>query len=109
MWELNIVIVVDITLDLNLSLAPIDAACNRRGRVSRCLKGTREEFLAKIVRWVDGDHERPICWLHGPDGSGKSAVAQTIGEYCDSNKRMAVSFFFMRGAPNRSTVTHFVP
>jgi len=98
-----------VTLDLNLTLAPVDAACNRRGPVSRCLTGTREELITKIVQWMDGDPDRPICWLHGPDGSGKSALSQTVGEYCDSTNKMAASFFFMRGAHNRSTVTHLVP
>ena len=101
--------VVDINLDLNLSLAPVDAACNRRGPVSRCLDGTREELISRVMSWIDGDPDHPICWLHGPAGSGKSALSQTVGEYCDSRKQIAASFFFMRGAQNRSTATHLVP
>ncbi|KIM88400.1 hypothetical protein PILCRDRAFT_256054 [Piloderma croceum F 1598] len=89
-------------------LAPANAGCDRNGPIARCLDGTRQVLIARIKRWIDTDPALPICWLHGPAGSGKSAVAQTIGEYCQSRKRLAASFFFFRGAENRSTIAPLV-
>lgn len=64
-----------------------------------------------IGQWCGpgGAHDRPICWLRGPAGSGKSAIAQTIAEECDQNGDLAGSFFFSRGSPCRSDITGFVP
>jgi hypothetical protein len=94
--------------DLYNLLAPVGAACNRSGPVDKCLDGTRKELIMKIKQWIDGDPDHPICWLYGPAGSGKSAVAQTVGEYCDSNNQLAASFFFLREVQNRSTSAHLV-
>ena len=63
---------------------------------STCQEGTREAVVSKILAWV-GRGDRPICWLEGPAGSGKSTVAHTIAERCDQQQRLAVSFFFLRG------------
>ncbi|KIM84580.1 hypothetical protein PILCRDRAFT_388485 [Piloderma croceum F 1598] len=96
-------------LDLNKLLAPVDAAYNRSGPVVRCLHGTREKLIEKIVQWMDEDNGRPICWLNGPAGSGKSAVSQTVAEWCDEQDRLASSFFFFRGSGDRSKIERFIP
>ncbi|KIM75330.1 hypothetical protein PILCRDRAFT_53529, partial [Piloderma croceum F 1598] len=70
---------------------------------------TRKELIAKIERWIDHDKDHPICWLNGPAGSGKSAVAQTIAEHCNDNRRLAASFFFFRGSGYRSKFERFIP
>jgi hypothetical protein len=90
-------------------LAPVDAAYNRNGPIAKCLQGTREQLIATIVRWIDGDMDHPICWLNGPAGSGKSAVSQTVAELCDAHHRLAASFFFLRGAGDRSRIARLIP
>ena len=96
--------------DLNMCLVPVnDALYNRAGPVARCLQSTRKELIATIVRWVGGGGSHLICWLNGPAGSGKLAVSQTVAEWCAANNRLATSFFFFRGAGNRSNITHFIP
>lgn len=96
-------------VSLHALLAPVDAGYNRGGRVATCLIGTRKELIAKIERWIDHSKDRPICWLNGPAGSGKSAVAQTIAERCRDNRRLASSFFFFRGSGYRSKFERFIP
>jgi hypothetical protein len=48
-----------------------DAAYNRRGARDRCLEGTREPVISKIMDWARGDTDHPICWFYGPAGFGK--------------------------------------
>lgn len=41
-------------------------------------------------------------WLLGPAGAGKSAIAQTLAELCNSSKILLASFFFFRTDPARN-------
>ena len=76
--------------------------------MSACLEGTREDVIGEIARCIKrGDC--PICWLSGPAGSGKSAVSQTIAQHYDDKGRLLASFFFLRGAGDRSIITRLIP
>jgi NACHT domain len=97
--------------DLRKFLAPVDDAAYTHvgGRASKCHPGTREKLIAEINRWFDKEsHRRPICWLNGPAGSGKSAVSLTIAESSATKKQIAASFFFFRGAGNQSRIGNFI-
>jgi len=77
----------------------------------RCHPDTREAILSRIMDWICDDRHRdrrPMMWLYGPAGAGKSAIAQTIAERCQDEKRLAASFFFSRGAARRRTEKNFV-
>lgn len=61
------------------------------------------------MEWVS-DVSSPndrILWIHGPLGSGKSAIAQTLAKNYTSestnNCKLAASFFFSSTAPDRNT------
>ncbi|KAF8990613.1 hypothetical protein BDQ17DRAFT_365467 [Cyathus striatus] len=44
--------------------------------------------------WVDSERpEQRVKWLSGPAGAGKSSIAQTIAERCDSEGKLISSFF----------------
>ncbi|KAG8216568.1 hypothetical protein J3R82DRAFT_6749 [Butyriboletus roseoflavus] len=75
----------------------------------KCIEGTRIELLARISSWADEPDQKPICWLNGRPGLGKSAVSQTIAEKYASQKRLAASFFFSRRDLERRTTQHVVP
>src|ERR1700729_1880185 len=91
-------------------LKPVtDAAYNRSGPVARCHKGTREKVIAEIMRLIDEHGDQPICWLNGPAGYGKSAIAQAIADQYARRRRLAASFFFLRGAGDRSVIAHLIP
>src|ERR1700729_434101 len=95
--------------DLHRLLAPVDdAAYTSRGPLSACLHGTREDVIGGIVRCVKGG-DRPICWLSGSAGSGKSAVSLTIAKRYDEKGRLLASFLFLRGAGGRSTIARLIP
>lgn len=52
---------------------------------------------------------RPICWLSGPAGSGKSAISQTVAERYAAKGNLIGSFFFLRGAGDRSSIIRIIP
>ncbi|KIL70513.1 hypothetical protein M378DRAFT_64223, partial [Amanita muscaria Koide BX008] len=68
----------------------------------KCHPGTRVVVLNRIRNWFDNaiSAER-ACWLHGPAGAGKSAIAQTIARSC-SQGRVAATFFFYRSDASRN-------
>jgi hypothetical protein len=76
----------------------------------RCHPGTREKLLKTITDWInDPDTPFPVMWLYGPAGVGKSAIAQTIAEKCDHDKKLAASFFFLRESEDRGTAMPLFP
>ncbi|TFK31584.1 hypothetical protein BDQ12DRAFT_671754 [Crucibulum laeve] len=95
-------------LDLHKLLSPVSGASYTRPEpVARCYPGTRLKVIAEIDKWITDGGDRPILWLNGPAGSGKSAVSQTIAERYAP--RIAASFFFLRGAGLRSQIQKLIP
>ena len=92
-------------------LRPVSNATHTRsGHVARCDPGTRLEVIAQIEQCLNGSDERAaICWLSGPAGYGKSAVAQTIAERYDKEGCLLGCFFFLRGAGERSHISRLIP
>lgn len=85
-----------------------DAAYNGHGARVGCFKGTRLPTIEALLRWKDGSEGKPVCWMSGPAGFGKSAVSQSITELCVRDGALAASFFFLRGAGGRSSIRHFI-
>ena len=61
---------------------------NQRG----CLRDTRENILKEIELWVEDFSRPPIFWLNGPTGIGKSAIAQSVVEWCDAHGKTGLFF-----------------
>ncbi|KIK56975.1 hypothetical protein GYMLUDRAFT_777743 [Collybiopsis luxurians FD-317 M1] len=63
-----------------------------------CLDGTRIEIIHKISQWIyDTETNVPkIFFLHGPAGTGKSAIAHTIGKQCKDQGCLGAFFRFDR-------------
>jgi hypothetical protein len=46
------------------------------------------------MEWArDPMKEEVYLWLYGPKGSGKSAIAQTIADWCEAEGLLVASFF----------------
>lgn len=85
-----------------------DASYEGGGSRAKCLKGTRESVIAEILTWKDDIDAKPIRWLSGPAGFGKSAVSQTVAEVCAKDGMLMASHFFLRGAGGRSEFSRFI-
>ncbi|KAM6493224.1 hypothetical protein JOM56_011358, partial [Amanita muscaria] len=75
----------------------------------RCHPGTRKYVLSRLRDWFDNPNPtHRICWLHGPAGAGKSAIAQTIAdEY--KERGVVATFFFYRSDPSRNDGNRLFP
>lgn len=86
----------------------VDAAYHSRSARAACLEGTRQAIIARLLGWKDEPNARPICWLSGPAGYGKSAVAQTVAERCARDGTLLASFCFWRNAGGRGEFSRFI-
>lgn len=63
----------------------------------RCHNRTRLRLRRDIIYWfIDPSRAHYLLWILGPVGVGKSAIAQTIGEYCKSKRTLGAAFFFSK-------------
>ncbi|KAK1232883.1 hypothetical protein PQX77_003996 [Marasmius sp. AFHP31] len=94
------------------SIAGVGASHKAEHQFSRgeCLEGTRERALVAIHDWASAKEPEalPICWLSGPAGVGKSAIALTIAQSFERLSLLASSFFFFRSDPKRNNPSALV-
>jgi len=76
----------------------------------KCHPNTRKAVIKKIVDWIRGiiDSEALIMWLYGAAGAGKSAIAHTLAEICETCGWLVASFFFWKTAGERNNANRFV-
>src|SRR5262245_1192451 len=67
----------------------------------RCLPNTRTELLHHIQQWAQDRNGKPIFWLSGMAGTGKSTIARTIAQLFTDQHQLGASFFFKRGEGER--------
>ena len=66
-------------------------------------------MIKTIRKWLNRNDRQSVCWLNGPAGYGKSALSQTIAERYADQGRLLGSFFFLRGAGDRSHISCLIP
>ncbi|KAF5329719.1 hypothetical protein D9619_009489 [Psilocybe cf. subviscida] len=81
--------------------APYDAAA--REDVPKCHEHTRMAIMEGVHKWAHSQEPDacPLMWMHGPAGSGKTTIMQTVAETLDKEKSLAASFFFSRLSARR--------
>ncbi|KAK1227914.1 hypothetical protein PQX77_009053 [Marasmius sp. AFHP31] len=93
---------VDTILDNQLlqRLHPIEeAAYNGRDR-PQCQFDTRKLVLQELLEWARSRDSEQVCWLSGPPGSGKSAIACSFSQDLDQASKTTIllcSFFYSEG------------
>lgn len=81
-----------------LSLTNAELHAVERFPPPRCHPGTRMELRGEIYDWLtDENREHNMMWLFGPAGVGKSAIAQTVGEFAEELGIFGAAIFFSRG------------
>lgn len=86
-----------------------EADSSARNPPPRCHPETRKDLRERIENWVTSPRRYwNMLWLMGSAGVGKSAVAQTISEYCQQIGRLGASFFFSR-LQNRDKYEGVIP
>ena len=64
---------------------------------SRCMEGTRQYILNRILDWVANPHARNDAprtyWLYGSPGIGKTSLAHSICEKLHKQRHLAGGFF----------------
>ncbi|KAJ6583538.1 WD40-repeat-containing domain protein [Mycena vulgaris] len=89
---------------LSDGLEPVGAAryakLLRDPPVKPCVGDTRKEVIDNIISWCkDPSQDRPVYWLSGMAGTGKSTIAYTICRYLEGDgqaSRLGASFFCWR-------------
>ncbi|KAJ5159311.1 uncharacterized protein N7500_008962 [Penicillium coprophilum] len=66
-----------------------------------CLQETRKELLRDIRSWANHPHRKPVFWLQGMAGTGKSTVSRTVARWLDNEGLLGGSFFFKKGGTDR--------
>ncbi|KAF6521868.1 hypothetical protein HZS61_013396 [Fusarium oxysporum f. sp. conglutinans] len=73
-------------IDSNIALDRLPDAEGARfnsqaeGHNSTCLANTRVDLLRDLSDWIKNDTSKPILWLNGMAGTGKSTIARTIAK-----------------------------
>src|SRR5688572_30528927 len=64
---------------------------------ARCHPGTRKAILRRFEDRVSSSAvKKPLTWLHGSAGAGKSAIMRTLCERLAAKNQLLASFFFFR-------------
>ncbi|KAJ5501965.1 hypothetical protein N7463_004839 [Penicillium fimorum] len=66
-----------------------------------CLQETRKELLRDIRSWATHPDKKPVFWLQGMAGTGKSTVSRTVARWLDNEGLLGGSFFFKKGGTDR--------
>ncbi|KAF2810840.1 uncharacterized protein BDZ99DRAFT_441438 [Mytilinidion resinicola] len=74
---------------------------------ARCLANTRVELQRQIAEWVEDSNGKPIFWLNGMAGTGKSTIARTVAKTFAKQDKLGASFFFKKGEGERGNATRF--
>lgn len=74
---------------------------------ARCLANTRVELQHQIKEWARDKNGKPIFWLNGMAGTGKSTIARTVAQFFANEGQLGASFFFKKGEGDRSNASRF--
>ncbi|SPO07206.1 uncharacterized protein DNG_09900 [Cephalotrichum gorgonifer] len=85
------------------------------GKEGMCLPGTQRNVLSEIQTWVGSPDARPMLWLSGMAGTGKTSIARTVAESLNKrdswadNTYLGATFFIKLGHESRSKIGMLLP
>ena len=97
-------------------LKPVEAGHSQN---RRCMKGTRETILKRIMAWVPDPQENAqgvnetsksdVYWVYGSPGTGKTSVAHSLCASLQERKQLAGAFFCRRDDTDLSDPVNILP
>ncbi|VUC21069.1 unnamed protein product [Clonostachys rosea] len=72
-----------------------------------CLPNTRVDLLLCIKEWALKADAKPIFWLNGMAGTGKSTISRSIARSFAETGHLGASFFFKWGEADRGSLSKF--
>src|ERR1700742_2398756 len=78
---------------------------------SRCMDGTRDFLLKKVIAWATKDPEKEsnTYWIYGLPGIGKTSLAHSICATLHEGNHLAGAFFCRRDDGSLSDPTNILP
>ncbi|KAK7177935.1 Vegetative incompatibility protein HET-E-1-like protein 7 [Paraphaeosphaeria sporulosa] len=105
------VLVADISQQLDLTKLPVAIGASFDSHAdehnARCLPNTRTDLLKTIADWANNKDSKPIFWLCGMAGTGKSTIARTVAQSFNKDGQLGASFFFKKGEGERGNASRF--
>ncbi|KAF4613047.1 hypothetical protein D9613_010726 [Agrocybe pediades] len=78
----------------------------------KCYPNTRVAIIQNAIDWTLGTNKelsgKPILWMKGGAGAGKSAIARSVAERCSDEGLLLGTFFFGAADPTRNHVKSLV-
>ncbi|KAF4612455.1 hypothetical protein D9613_004414 [Agrocybe pediades] len=78
----------------------------------KCHPNTRVAIIDSIIDWTSGANvdlrDKPIVWMKGGAGAGKSAIARSVAERCSELGLLLGTFFFGAADTTRNHVGRLV-
>ncbi|CAG9987652.1 unnamed protein product [Clonostachys byssicola] len=108
--QTNIIISIDERAKLD-RIPVAEGASSHAGDedATTCLPDTRVQLKQDIWEWVNSDTAKPIMWLSGSAGTGKSTISLTVSSEFEKAGILGATFFFKRTQKDRSNLSKFVP
>jgi hypothetical protein len=101
--------VLCLTTELLKLLEPVKAAFHdRAGAPSPCLGGTRVQLLEDVATWMADTKDKPVFWLTGVAGTGKTTVAKSVADMAREKNHLVVTFFFSHAYADRRDHTKVI-
>ena len=87
----------------------LDAAFDsyHRQHETLCIENTRVDLLQQHRDW-GATHPKPLYWLSGMAGTGKSTIARTLARHFHSVGTLGGSYFFSRSSGEANNAAKFV-
>jgi len=100
-------------LEEDLLLRPLKRAETGHNWNLRCMEGTRQSLLNRIIAWATNESgqkdESNTYWIYGSPGIGKTALAHSICASFHDREQLAGAFFCRRDDPHLSEARNILP